>query len=463
MVKKLSIIFFILLISSLSYSTVTLNWDIKLADKIRFFNVNSYSLLNKDNMLDLKYFKNNPRINTSFSVKLQPYFLYRLSLYAQFEDISNKNMAGIKEMYIKFNYLPAGIEFTSGRFYVNNSTGNIFNPLNYYSRFFKPDFLYEEYDKSLPFTNVNFKYFFTFDYYSLSFETSWMPGFKDEVNNDKFFDDKYFLYSLQNYTRRNLIQNKITIDNFEGWTFNLLFSFIEKKAYNFTEGFYFLWGMGNTIKIYDNVKFYQEFSIKNGQERYKVEKIDNPYFPKNGKSITLKKLEDTKDRSFFIEYMAGIDILLPQDVSLIIEYFFNEKGYDIDERNEIYDGLNKMTDENGNNKSLIPMQASLLDIKNEGTKLYNFQKHYLGIQVSKLNILEKIDLFNQLIVSLTEPSFSYKFSSYFKINNFININFMVNTVLGFPKTEFGLELYNVTAELEFVFNIGIEKQFNYDK
>ena len=328
----------------------------------------------------------------------------------------------------------------------NNSVFNIFAPFNYFNNFIKFNEEYYQYfyayDNSKSFTNLKGKYFISNNDFSVGLEFLWIPGFEANLKN------YYFLAPLINNNENNIFQLKMDFDNFNGYGFKFLFAAIEKKEYDFSNGFYFIVGAGNNINISDNIVFFQEATIYNGQNLFKTEKIQNFVF--------LNVIDETKDSRFFIEYNGGINFSLPYDMLLTAEYFFNSRGLTKEYSKEIYSNIKESNNQSSNYPIINSQYISL-------HKDWRWYKHYIAVTFVKSNIAGMLDINSTLIFSPQDLGFFLQSGFILKFNSIMTIENNLIFQFGVPESEFGLELYNVILRLDIVIKIDTEIKINKKK
>ncbi|MBN1697300.1 MAG: hypothetical protein JW881_07285 [Spirochaetales bacterium] len=430
MKKHSCILLLLLLFPRFFFGEINTENSLTISHEVEFDHVDHDNLVNKNNKLELKYLYDKQKINLDFNIKVPGIFLFHISPYFIGFDMEDKKSAGVNELFFKYFNTGVGLQLTAGKYIINNTSGNIFFPFNYFDNYFDFGNIYEKnFDSSVSLFNISAHLSLFLDDLSVDFSARWIPGFHFSE-----MADIYFLATLQNEFDRNIFQFDLGIDMFCGISFNILYAMIEKSSYDFSEGIYNVFGVSNSISFIENIILTNEMTISNGHPLYKL------VFENSGSIMYDYWIEEdisTKNTRYFLDYMAGIDLLLPYDTKITFEYYYHQNGMTGEQSADLFNAMGKVYAED-NAGYLLPIQATYLAY-HTGNRL---KQHYIGMVVSKLNIFNTLDVRSTFIYSPFDLSFSNISYIGVNINEDINVNTNMIFNIGENKTEYGSALYD---------------------
>lgn len=418
----------------------------KVGNEIKFNYVNRFSLVNKDDILDLSPW--NYITNFNISGRGQLYFDFfnyyfkirgEMNFHQDFDffrddelHYNGKSYFSVDEFY--FDIAPiAELFILLGKERISWGSGMIYNPIDVINPQKAPD---------MPWREEEGIYTFHFEVIPVTFFNFILYYSPDFVNNKNEFE----------YLSSNLAAR-----------FNFFFHGVDLSLYYYEQFKYDQTPSVPKIGMTINYAFLFGLNLYTDviYERYS----DYTYFNDNHNGFN-------KTGENYFSVLGGVSYVYQGnfDFTVMLEYYYNAKGCSIDERvnyferlESYHDELDKIDNKEGPYQFMDKKTRSDLEQMNKGMILqtssfnnfYYLNQHYLGIQVRFGNIANLVDINTLFSMALLDQSFFMKNDFDFNIlDNFV-ISVFFDLFIGQYNqySQFGntLSIFDIGAIIKFIF------------
>ena len=411
--------------------------------------LNQDNPFNPDNFLLNNNLTNHAEANLWFDIYIGPFdFIGNLNLEidssrdqylidsasgSSSADYSEAKLAslGFEQLYVQWN-LPNGWILGAGNYPLRHGFSRIYAPMNYNAR------LNDFRNSSGQWNSWLMGYFgglqYAFRYY---------PVIEFRSNpNDKNEAERFFSW-LETSLKRQTFSLQFSYFFFDSLDTSLIAFVQEKNAYNF-KSFYLAGALGFSWSILDRLILRFEGLYGNGFDDLKnVQKSPDIPAPYAQYAYT-----DRNPDSPALKFLGGITTILPLDVEVSLEYFYNGAAYSNDEKTALIDAALESGEYYQNADAAIAgSHKAFLAGGLENLKIYEMGRHYMFLQFMRRDIAGRFDILNTSVLLLSDLSFYNSSELSFRIDDFFNLGLDINFLLFEKKDAFVLFPYKFETSL----------------
>ena len=394
------------------------------------------------------YFGQTLEINGNFEIEIDSAGSQNIieNASAGSNDISEIKNAEIRfgQLYLQWHLLE-NFFIGLGKIPVRNGFSRIYAPMNYNSR-------------SSDFRNRNGQWnvWFSGNFGNLGYSLRYFPVIEFQTDANTRNQTERFFSWLETSIKRQTFSLKFSYFFFDSMETNLIFFVQEKEMYTFND-IYYAAGLGFSWPVLERLTFRGEVLAGNGFDDLKyVKKITKPkklpqYLSKNPPQY---RYAEADLDSTFVKALGGFTVIIPWDIEISLEYYYNGAGYSSSEREKI---INAALESGKYHQDPAPQIAGLhkafLAQSWPNWSIYNVGRHYLFLQLMRRNIANRLDFLNSSILLLSDMSFFNSTELDFTINDNLTLGVKFDFFLFQEKGAFSLSPSQFKTVLSLEYNI----------